>query len=422
MYATCNKVTDADRDCFPPFHSMDGETAEDALLSDDLENLASGKRDEARDLQKVLPTLEGGFQYLPHVTSTTLGIDDNTSMCGSALAMNLDLSASSYDFGPITNCLTTMNQVDFVPGEDTSAQEFFSTAMPPDTSIEDDSSFQFNITREEVENNMIPQVPPSINVHRVTPVHDVELLPVSNHEIATSKQEIKPLGLTNKTKYPFGPPCDLVANDIVCQKDECGNDNTVNKRHVKKTRKTRAKNNPTNKRPVKKTRKTRAKNNPTNKRLVKKTRKTCAKNNAVVKKGLVKKIRKTRRKKTKAEKIKETRDKMKDPDGPPIRDLHPEDILCDRGTCGNEYPANKRLLEKVRKALPDYEDATRKKKTAMFKSYASSVISSGGRFLVRLNKDAPWMEAKFEVGRKKISHTFRDQAQKKKVAAMEIAV
>mmetsp|Transcript_37017 Transcript_37017/g.89971 ORF Transcript_37017/g.89971 Transcript_37017/m.89971 type:complete len:406 (+) Transcript_37017:965-2182(+) len=405
MYATCNKVTDADRDCFPPFHSMDGETAEDALLSDDLENLASGKRDEARDLQKVLPTLEGGFQYLPHVTSTTLGIDDNTSMCGSALAMNLDLSASSYDFGPITNCLTTMNQVDFIPGEDTSGQELFSAAMPRET-IEDDSSVPFHISTEEFENNMIPQVAPSINVHRVTPVHGIESLSVRDHEIITSKQEIKPLSLTNQEKRdPFGPPSDLVANDIVCEKDGCGNNNPVNKRHVKKTRKNRAENKP-----------------PTNKRLGKKTRKTRSKNNAVVNKRLVKKIRKTRRKKTKAEKIKETRDKMKDPDGPPIRDLHPEDILCDRGTCGNEYPANKRLLEKVRKALPDYEDATRKKKTAMFKSYASSVISSGGRFLVRLNKDAPWMEAKFEVGRKKISHTFRDQAQKKKVAAMEVAV
>eukprot|EP00526_Cylindrotheca_closterium_P010512 CAMPEP_0113606174 /NCGR_PEP_ID=MMETSP0017_2-20120614/2715_1 /TAXON_ID=2856 /ORGANISM="Cylindrotheca closterium" /LENGTH=403 /DNA_ID=CAMNT_0000514703 /DNA_START=192 /DNA_END=1403 /DNA_ORIENTATION=- /assembly_acc=CAM_ASM_000147 len=403
MEATFNKVTDCDLECFPPFHSIIDKDG-------DLENLdfIPGKRAETRDMQKVLPSFDGDIEYLSHATST-LGIEDNTNMCVSAMEMDLDPSASrSYDFGPITNCLTTMNQVDFIPGEDTSGQELFSAAMPRET-IEDDSSVPFHISTEEFENNMIPQVAPSINVHRVTPVHGIESLSVRDHEIITSKQEIKPLSLTNQEKRdPFGPPSDLVANDIVCEKDGCGNNNPVNKRPVKKTRKNRAENKP-----------------PTNKRLGKKTRKTRSKNNAVVNKRLVKKIRKTRGKtKSPAEKMEETRNKMKDRDGPPIRALHPNDILCEPGSCGNLHPANIRLLNKVREALPDLANATRKKKTAMFNRFTSSVISSGGRFLVRLNKDAPWMEAKTAVGRKKISHMARDQAskKKKKVAAMEVAV
>ncbi|CAJ1960119.1 unnamed protein product [Cylindrotheca closterium] len=100
----------------------------------------------------------------------------------------------------------------------------------------------------------------------------------------------------------------------------------------------------------------------------------------------------------------------------PIYALRPEmDIVCERGTFANENPRNQVLIDKIRRALPDYDSASLhlKGRGAMITDFFTQVTSGGGRFLMRIHETTQeWKEINDKARRDKISYLFRDEARK----------
>jgi hypothetical protein len=278
-----------------------------------------------------------------------LGLDDNTKLCWSAMPMYLDSSALGYGIG----CLTTIDQVGYMHGEDNS----FSLAMPP-ASIGSDSTHRNNeadlddasvfsdILENGAEDDLFRDGCSTANPERTGTLGFGD-----NTKMYRSAMSMSLDSSALSDDCGSSPNCFTTMNQVGSMHDEDKNAQDSF---------------------------------------------SAAMPQAI-------------KKKTPEEIAEDIRKKMKDPFGPTCHLRPKHDIVCARGQVGNKNPANNDLLTKVRKARAEYKCLRNKKqKTVMIKRFKDYVESSGGKFLVRLNKYEPWMEMKDVFAREKISHMFRD--------------
>mmetsp|Transcript_31352 Transcript_31352/g.44510 ORF Transcript_31352/g.44510 Transcript_31352/m.44510 type:complete len:297 (+) Transcript_31352:457-1347(+) len=96
------------------------------------------------------------------------------------------------------------------------------------------------------------------------------------------------------------------------------------------------------------------------------------------------------------------------------------DILLGRTRRAFTSKGNVRLREEIAAKLDAYNEApTRREKTMVIRSVITSVLSSGGRFLKRVDPRLDvWCEASRTDARRRVGHAFRDACKPDKVKCM----
>lgn len=95
--------------------------------------------------------------------------------------------------------------------------------------------------------------------------------------------------------------------------------------------------------------------------------------------------------------------------GGPCCTLQDNDAMLERGGKNNQHPGSQRLLGMVRAMCEIYEGGSRAEKSRIIQCIMEGFKSSGGRFLIREDKDSNWYEVMDKPVRDKLGHMLRDQ-------------